>query len=149
MFKQVLSSSILATALIANASLAELAVSDSWIRAMPPTQKMTAAYGTVTNNGSEPVTINGASAEFAHMAELHTTIHENGSARMEPLGDIALKPGESFTFKPNGPHVMIMGVTTMPAEGTEATFCFTTTGGESACSTAPVTRGAPGGHHQH
>jgi len=36
-----------------------------WVRAMPPTQTMTAAYGVITNGGTDTVIINGGSADFA------------------------------------------------------------------------------------
>ncbi|MEE4203373.1 MAG: copper chaperone PCu(A)C, partial [Halieaceae bacterium] len=67
-----------AALLMAGASTvnAELTIEGAWVRAMPPTQKMTAGYATITNSGDEAVTVAGASSPIAKMSELHTTVKD-------------------------------------------------------------------------
>jgi copper(I)-binding protein len=140
-----------AALLMAGASTvnAELTIEDAWVRAMPPTQKMTAGYATITNSGDEAVTVAGASSPIAKMSELHTTVKDGDRMRMVPLDPVTLEPGQQFTFTPGGPHVMLMGVASMPSEGTEVEFCFEMADGSHACTKAPVSRGNPSGHGHH
>lgn len=136
-----LSSLILTT--LSSWSVGQVALENSWVRAMPPSQKMTAGYGVVTNDTADTITITGARSSIAHMTELHTTVHSEGVARMERLGEVVLEPGERFEFKPNGPHVMFMGVATMPTLGSQASFCILYNDDQSVCVDAPVLRSAP------
>jgi hypothetical protein len=134
---------LLATVLTLPAhALADLLIRDAWVRAMPPTQRMTAGYATVENIGEGALTITGAGSPIAAIAELHTTIESNGTTRMTPLAPITLEPGESFTFAPGGPHVMLMGVNPMPAPGNTVELCFAA-GESKTCAEVPVSRSAP------
>ena len=45
----------LSFALALNARAGELELRDAWVRALPPVQKVTAAYLTITNSGSTEV----------------------------------------------------------------------------------------------
>lgn len=140
-----------AALLLTGASLAgaELTIEQGWVRAMPPTQKMTAGYATLTNNGDAAVTIAGAKSPIAKLSELHTTVKDGDRMRMVPLDPVTIEPGQQFTFTPGGPHVMLMGVSTMPAEGTEVELCFDLADGREACASVPVTRGSPAVHSHH
>ena len=134
---------VMAAALAAPATMAQLSIESAWVRAMPPSQKMTAAYATVTNNGETPLVINGASTPIAGISELHTTIEIDQRMRMVPLDPIALEPGESFEFAPGGPHVMLMRVTEMPEEGSEVELCFEFSAAAPQCGIATVGREKP------
>ena len=140
-----------AVLLLAGTSMAqaELTIEQGWVRAMPPTQKMTAGYATLTNAGESTVTVAGASSPIAKMSELHTTVKEGDRRRMVPLDPVTLEPEQQFTFTPGGPHVMLMGVSTMPTEGSEVALCFELADGSEACATVPVTRSNPWGQSHH
>lgn len=139
-------------AALASVAQAEVALEQFWVRAMPPTQKMTAGYGVVRNTGQESITITGGSAAFAGRVEMHTTVRDGDSVRMVPMEPTSLAPGEALTLEPGGPHMMLMGVADMPAADTEVKLCVTTSSGDQ-CTTAPVLRSAPmsahDGHHDH
>lgn len=142
----------LTTALLLTASTLShgaVLVDNAWVRAMPPSQTMTAGYAKLTNTGPAPVTIDGGSSPIATTTELHTTIKEGDQRRMVPLAPVTIPPGESFLFTPGGPHVMLMGVTAMPGEGSTTTLCFTVVDGEAVCSNAQVQRSMGAGHHHH
>ena len=122
---------------------AQLELESFWVRAMPPTQQMTAGYGTVTNTGSTAVTITGISADFAPMAEMHETVSEGDSVRMVAMQAPQLAPGASLRFVPGGAHVMLMGIEQMPAANSQVEICLLLDDGTESCTNAPVLRSAP------
>ena len=138
---------------IALSAQAQLDLEGFWIRAMPPGQPMTAGYGKITNNSSEPTTIVGASVTFADKVEFHETVTVDDAVRMQPMENLTLEAGESLTLTPGGAHLMIMGVAAMPSEGANVALCVQT-GAEETCVEAPVVRQAPAAtdmrhHHAH
>ncbi len=162
MIKSCMSATFLTSTLMAGALLAPTAVwaedatlslDNFWVRAMPPTQKMTAGYGTVTNTGSQPVTITGASADFAANTELHESVQVGDTVRMVAMEPRTLAPGDALQFAPGGAHLMLMGIQQMPAADSTVAICIELAGGTTACANAPVLRSAPSGdatsHHDH
>jgi len=127
-------------------ALADLAISDAWVRAMPPTQTMTAGYANLSNEGTTAITITGASSDIAPMATLHSTVQAGDNVRMVALPTLELAPGERFSFVPGGAHIMLMQMPSMPSEGAVAQLCFSVAGGEARCTEATVRREAPAAH---
>ena len=148
-------SALLLCGLVSQAALAtdsgSVTVDDAWVRALPPGQPNTAAYLTVTNTGSEGVTILGGSADIAETVEIHTTREVDGYQRMEQLYEVPLAPAQSTAFSPGGMHLMLLGLAKMPAPGDRVQLCLTLAGGEAVCTTAEVRKSAGGqqlhGHH--
>lgn len=126
-----------------SAAAAEVRITSAWVRAMPPTQRMTAGYAELTNTGDHAVTISGATSPIAAVASLHTTVTEGAQRRMAALPSVTLAPGESFQFAPNGPHVMLMGMKRMPSVGERVRLCFTTDEDKPLCANAAVSRDRP------
>lgn len=136
----------LVLASLASTSEAQMVIDELWVRAMPPTQTMTAAYGSVTNHGNEAVTISGVNASFAGNAELHSSVSDGDSVRMTALGPVTLAPHESLTLSPGGNHIMLMNVSSMPVPESSVQICFDTDQ-QSVCAMAKVLRDAPKAHH--
>ena len=132
---------------------AALVLSDSWVRALPPGQPNTAAYLTAANPGATTVTIVGASAAVADKAEIHTTRQIDGMQRMEQLAQVQVAPGQSLVLAPGGTHLMLLGLSRMPAPGDEVRLCLLLAGDGEVCTIAPVRKSAGGDqshdHHQH
>ena len=125
-----------------------LTIDGAWVRAMPPTQKMTAAYGTLTNTSEAPITLSGVKSTLGD-ASLHETTVEDGQSRMRSVSELQLAPGESAELAPGGMHIMLMGLSRAPREGEAIELCLEL-GDTDQCFKADVRRGAPGdGHHQH
>ncbi|MHA7816785.1 MAG: copper chaperone PCu(A)C [Pseudohaliea sp.] len=139
----------LGAALAAPAVADPLTLEGAWVRALPPTQSMTAGYLTVTNNGNEPARIVGAAASGAGRTELHESRSENGAMRMVPVATLILAPGESESFEPGGLHLMLKDLERMPAPGDSVRLCLITDEGEPSCTDAAVRRDAPGSGHHH
>jgi copper(I)-binding protein len=77
-----------------------------------------AGYMTVTNDGTAPAALLSARSAAAAKVELHTTeVDAAGVARMIEQEKIVIPPGETVVFKPQGLHVMFMGLKQPLAEG--------------------------------
>ena len=129
-----------------------LVIEDAWIRSLPPTQKVTAAYLSVTNPAPVPVTITGGTADLAAEVQIHATREIDGYMRMERLQQIELPPGGSARLEPGGVHLMLMQLQRMPAVGERLRLCLTLSSGQSACTEAEVKKSAaaaPRDHHEH
>lgn len=88
-----------------------LSISQPWIKAAD--NGMTAAFGTVTNNGDKPVKITGATTGISNDVQLHVTeIDPNtGTSQMKETKDgFTIEPGASHELAPGGDHIMLMNV---------------------------------------
>ncbi len=141
---------LLAASIIAcSTANAAIELENWWVRALPPSQTMTAAYGSVTNTGNTTVTLSGATTAMAKHVELHTTQHIGDQMRMVPMAFPSLAPGESWVLAPGGPHLMLMGVDRMPKSGSTVNLCIQLAANESVCVNADVMRSAPKVHSNH
>lgn len=79
-----------------------------WARATPGGAKTAVVYMTLVNKGTADDRLVSVSTPAAGLAEVHTTITDNGVMRMRPAGPLEVKPGASVVLKPGGYHVMLM-----------------------------------------
>jgi copper(I)-binding protein len=133
---------------VSSMAAAELGLEQLWVRAMPPTQSMTAAYGQLSNQGDTPLTITGASSSVAADTTLHESVQTGDRMRMVPVTDLTLAPGEVVEFKPAGLHLMLTGINAMPATGSEVEICLLSAE-DKTCATAIVQRDADSMNHHH
>ena len=88
-------------------ALAELEVSDAWIKNLPPSVPVRAGYMTLHNNGQSTVVIRGArSAAFASV-EIHRSVMQDGMMQMEPVESLEIPAGATLQLKPGGYHLMM------------------------------------------
>ena len=138
-------------------SLSSLAVEmlhwrDAWVRSLPPGMAVTAAYGSLMNHGGDTVTIVNVTSTTGTEAQMHDVIADGDHRKMMQLNSVNIAPGESLVFEPGGRHIMLLGITDAPEEGSDSTLCALSAMGTQACTRAAVTRQAPGeteshGHH--
>ena len=103
---------------ISYAEQARVAVEDAWARASIGTSRPGAAYLTIRNTGSEPVTLTGLRTEISGKAEIHSSnTGANGVSTMAPAGDITISPGEAVALEPGGLHAMLMQLKAPMIEG--------------------------------
>jgi periplasmic copper chaperone A len=126
-------------------------IENAWVRALPPTQKMTAGYLRLSNNGESAFSVVGASSDIAKMVEIHTTVEVEGLMRMQQLESVAVGPGESVEFSPGGTHLMFMGLLRMPRPGEEVQICLQLASGGEVCTVASAQKSGPesAGAHKH
>lgn len=126
---------------------------NAWVRSMPPGTEVAAAYGRVTNQSDKTVVITSMSSSVGEAAQIHDVIADGDQRRMVQLEAVSLAGGESTEFKPGGQHIMLLGVTTPPPEGSLVELCLLTANSAEHCASAPVQRQAPmpaaetSGHH--
>lgn len=141
--------SLLTLAVVAGPTLAEAQLSSAWIRALPPTQPVTAAYLTVMNKGQQAVTVTGGRAEGAGRVEIHTTEEVDGLVRMSQLDKLVVAPGETRSLEPGGAHLMLFDLDAMPQPGDSRELCLLLASGSEVCTQAEVRKSAASGAHQH
>lgn len=95
---------------------APVTVEDARVRALIPGQDKTAAYMTVRNHSSGTMTLTAAHADTVRTMEIHTTRMDDGVMRMRRLESVDIRAGETIRFQPGGRHLMLFGVTSLPAE---------------------------------
>jgi len=131
----------------------ELHIMQGWVRALPPTQKVTAAYLTLHNAGSTNMVVNRFSSDISDRVELHDSVLREGQMRMQRLDSLTLAIDEHQELAPGGMHLMLMDLESMPREGETVTVCVASNEIES-CAALPVLRSAPQSmdampHHNH
>ena len=87
---------------------APLVASDLSIARPAPGTRMTAAYFTLSNNTSEPITISAVMSPQFGAVQMHESVIEDGMARMYALEDVTIPPRESVAFEPGAKHLMLL-----------------------------------------
>ena len=122
---------------------------DAWVRSLPPGAAVTAAYGSLMNHGSDTVTIVNLTSTTGAEAQMHDVMADSDQRKMVRLNSVDIAPGELLVFEPGGRHIMLLGITDAPEEGSDLALCALSALGTEACTHAPVTRQAPGETEPH
>jgi copper(I)-binding protein len=110
--RTLLMTALLASSLSAFAAVTEqVQVLDGYVREVPPTQQISAAFMTLHNDDMSDHKIVSASSPAAKTVELHTHTNENGMMKMRQVPDIAIPAGGDTFLKPGGLHIMLIGLT--------------------------------------
>ena len=96
-------------------AIAELQISNAWIKNLPPVMTMRAGYLSIHNPTDNVVTLVGVSSERFAKVEFHESIAEDGVMRMEMLHQLTIAPGATVELAPGGKHLMMMN----PSEATK------------------------------
>ncbi len=88
----------------------QIKVDDAYARAVPPGQPNSAAFGRISNLGSQAHALVDAKSPVAKVVELHTHLMEDGVARMRRVEKIDLPANGSVELKPGGLHIMLIGL---------------------------------------
>lgn len=107
--------------------LGALEIRDAWSRATPHGAQVAAGYLTLVNTGREGDRLVSGSSPAADKVEIHTMSMEGGVMRMRPLpAGLEVKPGTTVELKPNGLHLMFMGLKEglVPGQRIKATLVF-------------------------
>jgi copper(I)-binding protein len=109
------------------ATVGDITVTGVWMREPAEGQTLSAAYGTITNEGEADVTLVSASVPFDATVEIHETIMgDDGSMQMQEVPEGFVVPaGGSFTLEPGGPHIMLIDIDPADITGTiDVTMVF-------------------------
>jgi copper(I)-binding protein len=87
-----------------------LTLSDLQVRATPAGLPTSAAYLTITNAGKTPDKLVSIDCACAASAMVHESRTRNGISSMTMVGDLTVPAGGKVEFKPDGLHVMLVGL---------------------------------------
>jgi len=102
-------------ALLAAPALAQVTVTDAWVRGTVPGQKGTGAYMQLTS--AADMTLIGVASPAAKVAEIHEMAQDGNMMRMRAVAQLALPAGKAVALKPGGYHVMLMDLAHPLKEG--------------------------------
>ena len=83
-------------------------VEDAWVREAPPNASVMAGYVTITNNSKQDHILTFAKSKQFSAVEIHSTIVEDGVAKMRRQDDLPVPAGGSLELKPGSYHLMLM-----------------------------------------
>ena len=94
------------------ATVGDITVTDAWVRQPAEGQMVSAAYGSITNNGDTDITLVGGSVPFGATVEIHETLmDDDGTMQMQEREDgFVIAAGETFALEPGGPHIMMLDI---------------------------------------
>jgi copper(I)-binding protein len=114
-----------------------LVAQNAWVRAIPGAD-MAAAYLTLRNVSSTPVTVTGVASPAAGHAMIHETSVKDGQSRMRPREQLVVAPGMTVKFEPGGLHVMLHDLKQPLTVGQTVPLVITLVGGSTLQVTAAV-----------
>jgi copper(I)-binding protein len=104
-----------AAGLFAGAALAQVTVTDPWVRATVPAQKSAGAFLQVRS--AKDARLVGVRTPVAGSAELHQMEMQGQSMKMRPVDGIALPAGQVVKLASGGYHVMLFDLKHQLKEG--------------------------------
>lgn len=113
----VLAAALLLPSLAARAEDSGIRVDQVWARATPGGAKTGVMYLSVTNTGTAPDKLVGASTPVAAKAEVHESKSANGVMQMRPVSTLTIAPGKTVVLQPDGYHLMLTGLKQPLKEG--------------------------------
>ncbi|MEV6280752.1 copper chaperone PCu(A)C [Nocardia sp. NPDC051832] len=121
----------------------QVSIADQWVKAAPG--GMSAAFGTITNNSDQTVTVVAGSSPASSSIELHEIITKaDGTKMMQPKpGGYTIAPHASLTLKPGADHIMFIGLHQELRTGSDTPITLVFGDGTSKTFTARV-RDFPG-----
>lgn len=117
---------------------AQVEIHQPWLKETIPGSENGAAYLTLTNTGSEPLILVGASTAAARLTEIHHHRMADGMMIMEQLPELILPVGEPVVFQPGGHHLMLFGISQPFKPGDTVDFVLQFSDGNEVTFTADV-----------
>ena len=132
-------------------ALAQVMLTDGYVRAMPASVPNTAAYITLENHG--PATrLVAVTASFAKEAQLHTLIDEGGMIKMRQVEGFDIDSHGSLVLSESADHIMLLGLQSPLVEDSEVELTLNFADGSQQTISLPVKKQAntaESEHHHH
>jgi copper(I)-binding protein len=113
MFRGTAAALLIALTILTGAAWADEAgihVADAHARPTPPGITSGVVYLVLMNHGSADDDLTGVSSPIAASAGLYRSAVESGALAGPPVSDFKIKANDGVTFKPDGPHIVLMGL---------------------------------------
>lgn len=114
---------LIAGSLFSSAVFAQVSVSEPWVRATVPAQKVTGAFMRVQS--AAPARLVGVQADVAGRAELHEMAMDGQTMRMRRVEAIELPAGKPVNLASGGYHVMLFDLKRQVREGENVAITLT------------------------
>ncbi len=129
-------------------------VHQAWVRAVPPSSKMSAAYMVIHNNGMDDDHLVSAESDVAKSVELHNVRQKGEMMEMYQVKSIGIPAQGMRELKPGSYHVMLIGLTRPLKSGDEVEVTLNFMHAGAVKVKAPVQEGGmmmnhEGMHGQH
>ena len=85
-------------------------VSDAFVRAMPPGQKITAAFLKLQNNSNTNMALISAESNVSEFVELHAHTMVDGMMNMGQVDEIVIPKNGSVALETGGYHIMMINL---------------------------------------
>lgn len=142
---------LLLTVMLSHAAYG-LSVEQAYVRGLPPTQKNTAAFFVLENDGETALTLRAGSSSAAERLEIHSHRQHNGMSAMRREDSVTLLAGERLAFAPGGYHLMLINLRAPLRDGEQLSFTLLDSQGEEyrvQASVRSVLKEAPSNGHHH
>jgi len=96
-------------------AVAQVTVSDPWVRGVVPGQMATGAFMRLT--AAADATLVDAASPAARIVEIHEMKMDGGVMKMSAIDRLPLPAGKAVELKPGGYHVMLMDLVAPLKEG--------------------------------
>jgi len=96
-------------------AIAQVTVTDAWVRGTVAGQKATGAFMKITS--ATVAILLSAASPVASVVEIHEMAHEGGMMRMRAIGELKLPAGKPVELRPGSYHVMLMDLKQPLKEG--------------------------------
>jgi copper(I)-binding protein len=116
-------SMLLAAGLFSGAALAQVAVTDPWIRATVPAQTSSGAFMQLTSK--QDARLVGVRTPVAGNAQLHQMEMQGQSMKMHAVDAIALPAGQAVNLASGGYHVMLFDLKRQLKDGEQVPLTLT------------------------
>ena len=136
--KSLLPTAILAAVtILAGPALAQITVTEPWVRATVPSQKATGAFMNLTAlKGGRLVE---AKSPVAGIVEIHEMVMEKDVMKMRASPGLDLPAGKAVELKPGGYHVMLMALRQQIRDGDKVPLTLVIEGRDGKRETIEVT----------
>ena len=117
-------------------SLAQVAVTEPWVRATVPQQKATGAFMQLT--ATKETKLVEARSPVAGVVEIHEMAMKDGIMSMRAIPGLPLPAGKAVELKPGGYHVMLMDLKQQVKEGDTVPITLVVEGADKKRETIEV-----------
>ena len=119
-------------------------VSEAWIRAMPPSVKMTGAYLTIENATGAELVLTSAATTVARSVQIHRMEQVGEVMKMKEIGELRIPAGERAVLAPKGFHLMLIDLLRPLKEGETIPLVLNFAGGATMTVDAVVSKWGAG-----
>ena len=123
-------------ALATPVALAEVTITDAWVRGTVPAQKVTGAF--MKMKSTENAKVVAAKSPAAKHVEIHEMAMKDGVMQMRALPALSLPAGKTVDLVSGGHHVMLMDLAKPLSKGDKVPITFTIEGKDGKRSTIEV-----------